>query len=534
MLTLIAPLILLIASLATLSVHIFHWRAGLIWLSAIIASLLAWILILVYHFVPVSGLNLIDWSPLSSTTQFIAIQFDTVSWPLAFSMATILLTVIFTYPTTARFEKKPARITSLLLLFFTSLMAILSATPLALLMAWSFYDLVDGFVLIKAGLSNEGKQSLLLNLVFKTMSSFIIIWSVITSASESVMAIGQFGQKAALLVITAVCIRAWSTLITPVDRFVNNVSKEFTFTRLLTGTAAAIAILGRLPGVEIQTTAGINLQIVVALVSLISCLGWLLTGSDQKRLAAWLFALSSLGILSSIRGNPDAAVIWGVVMILVGPGLLVFSTQSKPMAAFPIIGLIALSGMPLTLASPGWAGFLDPRFDAVSVLTLGSYLLLLMGYLKIGLRKTIETAEAERWMSAMNNAGLFICAAAQLSILFIIRRATPLINLWWLSIILFVVTIVLFLLYQFNYLRKPLARVTKKSLIVDRTESAIKVLEQGVILQYIYNIIEALYRVLRKVFNSIEAILEGNAGVIWAALLAVLILSFLQSAGNIP
>ena len=534
MLTLLPILFILIASVIALLVYVFHWRVGIIWLSAITASFLAWVLILVYHFMPVIGLNLINWSPLNSTAQFIAYQFDTVSWPLVFSLVTILLTILLTYPTVARDEKKPARVASVLLLFFSSLLATLSATPVAFLLSWTLYDFIDGLILVKAGLSDDGKQALLLNLFMKIFSSCVLVWSLVISSSEAVLTIGQYSQKAVLIIIVAVCIRVWSTLLIPIDYHLRNISKEFSLARLLTGTVTALAILGRLSGQLNLSNTGNDLQLIISLIALLGGFGWLFAGTDQKRLSSWLFTVSSIAILSAIRGDPGAAVIWVTVMILIGPAILIFSPQSKSMYLFPIIGLVGLSGLPLTLASPGWSGITQPRVDLFSVIFLLSYVLLLMGLIKISVSKFQDNVISERWMVAMNTAGLSIATAVQLTIIFLINRALPIIKLWWMTIIPIVLAVLLYLIFKFQIGTTPFRVLQKNSIFIARFQSIEKKIQDGLILKFIYMVFVTVYRIFRRAINGIEGILEGNAGVIWAALLLVMILTMLQKVRTMP
>lgn len=534
MLTLLPILLIVISSVITLSVYVFHWRAGIIWLSAIAASFLSWVLILVYQFVPVIGLNLINWSPLNSSYQFIAYQFDSVSWPLTFSLATLLLTILLTYPTVSRDEKKPARVASVLLLFFSSLLATLSATPVAFLMSWTLYEFIDSVVLIKAGLSVKGKQALLVNLVFRTLSSFVLVWSMVISSSEAVLTLGQYSQNASLIIIAAVCIRIWSSLLTPVDSHLSNISKEFSLARLITGTVTALAILGRLPAQINLSIAGNNLQLVISLIALSGGFGWLLANTDQKRLSSWLYAVSSIAILSAIRGDPGAAVIWITVMLLIGPVILIFSPHSKSLYVLPIIGLIALSGLPLTLASPGWRGVTQPEVNLFTVVFLLTYVMLLTGFVKISVSKFRDNNVAERWMTAMNITGLSITAAVQLTIVFLINRALPVIKFWWMSIIPVVFAIVLYLVLKFRIGKTTIGILQKNSLIYTRLQSIVEKLQEGFILKAIYIVFETVYRLLQRGINGIEGILEGNAGVIWAALLLVMILTMLQNVRVIP
>ena len=115
--------------------------------------------------------------------------------------------------------------------------------------------------------------------------------------------------------------------------------------------------------------------------------------------AYWIIGVAALVMASAVSGEENASMAWGLTGLLSGALLFLYSIRGRLLVILPALGLLQLTGLPLTQA---WNGV--TLFRAVSlifsVLFLISQALLLAGYFS---RMDNTRNEKER----MQNDGLW-------------------------------------------------------------------------------------------------------------------------------
>ena len=128
-----------------LALAILHWvrpEFRYTWLIAAGGAFVSWVSVLAWHFRLPLIFQLPRWEPTSLFLQSLSFTADTLTWPFAISVATLVLAVILT---AAARENFPAPIpwAAILVLGGLGLLAVLADNPLSLLMVWSAIDLVE-------------------------------------------------------------------------------------------------------------------------------------------------------------------------------------------------------------------------------------------------------------------------------------------------------------------------------------------------------------------------------------------------------
>ena len=117
------------------------------WLIALVGSLAAWLLVLLARPRPAYVVSLVNWRPVTYFPDSPIILVDSISWPFALALATLVLAVIITVPIRQQGINWHAWASSLALVGF-GLLAVLAGNPLTLMLAWAALDILEIFILL--------------------------------------------------------------------------------------------------------------------------------------------------------------------------------------------------------------------------------------------------------------------------------------------------------------------------------------------------------------------------------------------------
>ncbi|NTV36708.1 MAG: hypothetical protein HGA53_07125, partial [Anaerolineaceae bacterium] len=272
--------------------------------------------------------------------------------------------------------------------------------------------------------------------------------------------------------------------------------------------------------------------IVYALLSLAALYGasrWFNAKDEITGRPFWLIALSAMTLASSIMGNKASVTVWAVTIIVSTTGLFLFSHRSKLLRVILLVNLIALTGLPFTPLIVGMNGLVASGFSVFSILFFLTHAVLLLGYLRHLLREGENFNELEPWMQTTYIGALVITtltfwAATAFSTGWLILPKN-----WWVGIPGTVITVgvsVAALLY-----RKGILKFSARSNWVLAVFQRIgKILNQIFSLEWVYRLLWGVYELVGKLIRAITVILEGDGGVLWAAVLLALLFSLLWSA----
>jgi formate hydrogenlyase subunit 3/multisubunit Na+/H+ antiporter MnhD subunit len=104
MLTLLPVFLLMLTAVGVLVFQRARSGFGVTWLISAAVSLVAWVLILIYHWLVPPAYSIENWLPFVSIKNPLEYTWDPLAWPFGFSMAAVLLAVLWSSP--ARFKIK--------------------------------------------------------------------------------------------------------------------------------------------------------------------------------------------------------------------------------------------------------------------------------------------------------------------------------------------------------------------------------------------------------------------------------------------
>jgi hypothetical protein len=239
--------------------------------------------------------------------------------------------------------------------------------------------------------------------------------------------------------------------------------------------------------------------------------------------AYWTLGVSALVLGSAARGLGFAALAWSVAGLLVGglAGLAV--VRPRRLAIALLIGAALFSGLPLTPAWPGVALYGAP-FQPLALIYLLGHALLLIGFVRLVLRRSSIPETAERWVWLLYPLGLALLPLSHAWIAWKWRSGGDF-AAWpgWILSGLVIVGLGMVVL-----LAGGLLRLRGQRWIDERLTGRVL---RGFELSGLYRLGWWIYRRGMRVASFMSWALEGRPGLLWALLALVLLLSLLAQLG---
>ena len=561
MTALIAIFLLLFIPGAMLTIHLLRREAKSLWLLAMLGALLAWPAVyLMGRNIP-EKIGTLIWQPISLFPLSPVLLVDSTSWIFALVLATQLLAVMFT--SVARFggksqpiqdnsptdDKKESSPSSLpiasqskswqawagnLALTSLGLVAVLAGNLLTLLLAWAALDIVEMIILMGQVSTSDLRGKVVITFSTRIagmavlFAAGIIIWN-----QGGLLEFNSISPQASLFLVLAAGLRLG---ILPIHvPFIQELPMRIglgTILRLVP-VSACLILLVRCAEVGIQGTIGLVMLGLTALAGLAGGVSWLRAQDELAGRPYWILTTASLAMAAAIQAQPTAALAWSLAAML--PGALIFLSSVKRRALVPIIiaGALCLTGLPFT---PVWAGTsvfqptTVPSDIAGKVFTLLVGLILvtvhaylLAGYLIHGLRgvmipNDIPRQQVERWVWLLYIPGLITLPILHAWLGWMIhpdaRQATLIMWAEGASALGLAAAI-----WFFTSRPAHLAGSSSHKKLMLSAEHISRPLYKPLLL---------LFRLFSQVTRVISNLLEGEAGILWALVLLVLVLVFLQ------
>jgi hypothetical protein len=171
--------------LVALSLAIVYWvrpEFRYTWLIAAGGALVSWISILIWQFHLPLVFQLPRWEPVSLFLESLSFTADTLTWPFAISIASLILAVILT---AAARENFPAPIpwAAALVLGGLGLLAVLADNPLSLLMVWSAIDLTELITQLRSVDGPEPSEKVVTAFATRVAGICVLLWANMVSVS---------------------------------------------------------------------------------------------------------------------------------------------------------------------------------------------------------------------------------------------------------------------------------------------------------------------------------------------------------------
>ena len=533
MLTILPVVLLFIIALAVYILRFLPRGTGYAWLLAVLATLLIWGGVLAFHWLEPEAFSVSPWRPFATDlADPIRLRWDAISWPFGFALVSGVLAVLMTAAARLRMNSNPLTWATNLAVAGASIAAVTSDSPLALLLTWVMLDILDLLLIMRLSRVWRYTSRGVMAFVVRTLSSFLLIGglAVQRSGGSDPLTFENMLPQASLFVLLSIGLRlGLLPLNTPY-------AEDFPFQRglisliRLAAYAAGLSALAHFPQNGVPADWQPVLYVITVLVSVYGSIRWMTARDDIQGRPFWLLTLSGLAFICVLQGQTAASIAWGVVMVTSGLGLFLFSARIPGLLVFPALGVVALTGLPFTPASSGWAGLILPPYNLGDGLTILVVALLIVGYLRHMLRPAGNYYELEGWARGIYPVGLFVIAlSAWIAAIFGLPGSLTF-GPWQPA-----VTSILLAggigLVRFRFLPRGIAGIPVGGWVGGLLKSVGRWLATFFNLNWFYNFLWLIYRGLRQFVAVLTVIFEGEGGLMWAFVLLALLLTILSTGG---
>ncbi len=530
MLALLPVFLLFVAALAVYLLQRLRPGFGIPWLMALTAALIVWIYLLVLGFRLPVGLVLSQWTIIGEAAEFPAFQLDEKSWSYVFALAGLLLAMIQTASARLIRQAHPRAWAGALLVAATGMLALMAVNPVTLALAWTLIDVIELVILLTT--VPESSQYARIVLAFSTRvgGTLALIWAALQS--RSLGATLSFQQVAPQVSITLLIAAGLRLGVIPLHL---PYSGEFRLRRgfgsilRMVSPATSLVLLGRLPSEAVTGGWAVLVLVFASVAVLFGGFLWLFAKNELDGRPYWIVALSGLAIVSMTRGNPQAATAWGSALLLSGGLLFLYSARDRGTYFLPLLGFLGLTGLPFTPTAAGWQGVWSAPFQTLDLVFLIAQVALLCGYLKLAFEPGDSFSEMDNWVRSVYTAGLFMLVVTHWLLVllrqpFVFRLSTTIP-----AVIATMLTLALLAWYARGPRPAENAQAGWLSVLWLRIWRG---LSGFLRLEWLYQLVWLVYRAGGRLVQLLTTILEGDAGVLWAFVLLILLLSLVMAGSG--
>ncbi len=506
---------------------------GYAWLGATGMALVIWGIMLGLRWLVVQPFTPLQWEPTIGVQWLLAFHLDFNNWAYALALVTLVTAVILTASARIELQTTPWSWAGSLAITGAGLLAILADTPLALIFAWTSIDLIELGVFLRRSSRSDQTNQVVSAFAARLAGSFMLVWAMVVSHAGGVpLALDTISSETAMFVLMAAALRLGVIpLHLPYTHELRMWRGLGAIIRLVT-PASAFPLISRVPPTVVPPVWAPYFLLFVALAALYGSAMWLTSKDEIYGRPYWLIALAGMAVGCAIRGRPTAALALGTAMILCGGLIFLYSARTKHIRFIPLLGFIGLSGLPYTPAASSWEGLVVLPFNALDVVILIAYSLLLLGYLRHALRPGGDELNAmDRWIHIVYPFGLLflLIAFGLIGVLGWNGSFTP--GMWWAALASLLLALVGWLGLQGGFRLPPTLGVQ----IQWSGRLARRLLNlSGEIfrLDWAYRTFAVVYRIIQQIVRFLTTIFEGDGGVLWAIVLLMLLITFFQAGGS--
>jgi hypothetical protein len=284
----------------------------------------------------------------------------------------------------------------------------------------------------------------------------------------------------------------------------------------LVSAVASLTLLAHVPAGSVASGLTPLLLGLAVIAALYSGWMWLRAPDELTGRPYWVISLAAFSVISALSGNPLGVVAWGCALILVGGALFLASAQHRWADRALLAGMWSLSSLPFSLTASAWLGNLG--FFVPFVILAQS--LLMAGFLRQALRSAGRTSLESQpgWANKIYPAGIILLAVFQLALGFAGWEGALQVGAWLQAIVTAAVTFGLVWATPRLRILNPI-RAHWVSPAVSGLSS-------------LYGSWWVVYRLLRRLSQTVINVLEGEGGIMWTLLLLILFISFMTQGAR--
>ncbi len=518
MLILITALLLFAAALALVILRLVRPQFRFTWLTAVGTTFVAWISVLLWR--PLLPLSIVlpSWKPSDLFVSAPTFSADGLAWPYALSLVTLALAFLLTASVREGFPNSINWAVSLTLCGL-GLLAVTANNPLTLVLVWAGIDLADLATML-GSVNGRGpsQRAVIAFSIHAVAIVFVLLAQVIGGAAgKPLNFISTTGPSEALnlpqvglLLLVAAGLRLGVLPLHLPYSAESSLRRGVGTTLRLVSAAASLALLSRIPTASLASPWTPILMILSALAAVYGGWMWLRAPDDLTGRPFWMIGLASLAVASALRGNPSGAAAWGVALVLAGASLFLSSVQQVWLNRALFVSALAISALPFSLTASGWQNSLG-ALD----LTLPAFIIaqacLLAGFVRHALRPSTRASLASQpvWARSIYPAGIGLLLIVQLMLGLWGWDGAFQIGAWPVGVAACLLSLGLFWAIPRFAALNPVPAHWLQPASVSR-------------LDQIYQSFWGLYRWLGSISQTLSAILEGEAGIMWTLVFLIL------------
>lgn len=528
MILLIPVFLLLLSSIAVSVLRRIKIPIGYAWLVAAGAALLTWLFLLIAPLNWFHSFGISNWVPIGENPVSIFFQLDLQSWPYTAALGAVLFAVIVL--SVSRKDAEVAGVTwgGVLGLGSLGIFAVTAASPLALVLAWTAIDFFELLVMVSMVEDRRLDRQAVLTFSFRVVGTlFILLGMMLNYAGGVPLTFENILPNAGICLFIAVGLRLGVlplhlvfTQTAPTRRGLGTIMRFIS-------PASSLVLVSRLPAQVISGGWYDLILLVLAIGGLYGAVMWVTSSDELTGRPFWLIAIGTMALTCAINQEPSVSQVWGVTLLLAGVVLFLAYSGQRWLMVFPMLAAISITGLPFTLASTGWVGLLPQPIQIESFIFILIISLLVVGYIRFSLFPKPEFSILERMDQVVYPFGL---AAPVLTIWIIFFKWLPgsvSFEYLWASLAALALAGLIFFIsirYKKTRMENPTA-----GWISGVLKSLLRFFNSVFSLDWIFSIIIRLYRLFGYAVRIVGDVLEGEAGVLWAFILLIVLVTILRS-----
>lgn len=492
-------------------------QIGTLWLVFTGGSLLSFGAIAAIRWLQPAFITIEGWAMVGAHPIDLVFGFDTIAWVFAFSLASLLLGVAFTLAIRLDLVQRPQEWSIVLLFIGAGLLPVMAQNLISLVVAWTILDFFELLIHISSYTPERINRQAVMAFAVRLGGSWLLIAAQATSETgfQQVMNFADYDTGNALLLLLAAGLRLGIFPVFMPFQEEAALRREFGAILRFVVSASSLVLLTRLSALVIPAGWAIALSAFALIGSLGGSVLFLLSSSELTGRNYWIAALAGMAVVSVVRGRADAALAWSIVLLLTGGFLSLHSEKRNQYVLLVIVGLLGLSGLPFSASGAGFQGLVVLPFNLLDVLYLIAQSILLLAFLKHGLRIEETSEKAEGWMKAVYPLGLLLLVGGQwIALIDSFSFAIP--SFWWLALFPLTISLTAYSLMVRFGLQNPL-QVREDSTLAQALAGE----------SVLYPMVEKVYFFAKSVIGYVTAVLQGDAGLLWMMLLFLMILTFI-------
>lgn len=511
MLILISSLLLFVTALALIILQVTQPNARYPWIVGVGGAMLALGSVLVWLTRIPFDLTLPAWQPQGVFTTPLLFRANSTALPLALSITALTLTILLTAITRSTITNSFTW-AGTFAIGGIGLLAVTAGNPLTLLLVWSALDLAELITQLRAVQGEANNEKVVVSFSTRALGSGLLLWANIVSFAGGNPFEFESMSGSGLYLVAAAGLRLGVLPLHLPYSSESNLRRGIGTSLRLVSATSSLALLAHVSSSGLAFALTPLLMGLAALAALYSGWMWLRAPDELTGRPYWVINVSALAIISALSGNPSGVVAWGCALILVGGSIFLASAQQKWVDRALFIGVWSLSSLPFSLTASAWLGSLG--FFTPFVIVAQS--LLMAGFVRQVLRSAGRTQMEPQpgWANKIYPAGIILLVFFQLVLALVGWDGALQVGAWLQALITSLLTVGL-------VWATPRLRILNPVRAHWVSSSAASGLSTA------YGGLWIVYRLTRRISQTVIAALEGDGGIMWTLLILVLFISFM-------